>query len=247
MVIRHHFELRETIATILADDESIIHAASEGMRSARSELERYLIKDPFFGLSYEPVSIPEKPEIAKKMALAAKRAEVGPMAAVAGAVAAEGIAMARENGALFCVIDNGGDIAMISDRKIRIGLYAGESPLSGKYAFLIEPPDELYGICTSSATVGHSFSFGTADSVTVFAPDPVLADAVATSVCNTLTISDQSCLEDLDPDIDGIYAVFNDTSIVWGDIPPIVRAENREDLITAGGLGFIPEMTIRYL
>lgn len=241
MTIRYHFELRETVATILADEERIIQAASEGLREARHDVERYLVRDPFFGISYEPVDIPKTPAIARDMARAAKRAGVGPMAAVAGAVACNGVKAAQKNGASFCIIDNGGDIAMISDREVRIGLYAGESPLSGKYAFLLKPRDAIYGICTSSATVGHSFSFGTADSVTVFGSDPVLADAVATAVCNTLTLSDQSCLETLDQDIDGVYAIFNDTSIVWGEIPPIVQARRREELITAGGLSFLPK------
>lgn len=238
MTIRYHFELRETIATILADNEEVIQAASMGMRTARSELERYLVRDPFFGTSYEPVQVPDHPIIARRMAQAAEKAGVGPMAAVAGAVAEHGVAAAQKSGASFCVIDNGGDIALITDRPVRIGIYAGESPLSGKYAFVIRPTDEIYGICTSSATVGHSFSFGTADSVTVFSSDPILADAVATAVCNVLTISDKSCLDELDTEIDGVYATFNDTSIIWGEVPSLVRAEKRDDLITAGGLGF---------
>jgi len=209
------------------------------MRETRSEIERFLVKDPFFGSSYEPVDIPAGPIIIRDMAIAAKRAGVGPMAAVAGAIARGGVQAACKTRTEYCVIDNGGDIAIVSDRVVRIGLYAGESPLSGRYAFVIDPKEKMYGVCTSSATVGHSFSFGTADSVTVFSDDIILADAIATAVCNTLTLEDQSCLQDLDPDIDGVYAVFHDKSLMWGDIPPIVRADNRDDLITAGGLGFL--------
>lgn len=238
MTIRHHFELRETIATILADEETIINTACDGMRAARAELEKYIIKDPFFGTTYEPVTPPVSPPIIHKMAVAAQAAGVGPMAAVAGAVADTGIHAVHEKGASFCVIDNGGDIALITDRVIRVGLYAGDSPLSGKYAFLIQPTRGIYGICTSSATVGHSFSFGIADSVTVFSQDPILADAYATAICNTLTVEDQLCLDRIDSRIDGIYAVFGEKSIIWGEIPHLVKAENREDLITAGGLGF---------
>ncbi len=240
MTIRHHFELRETIATILADEELVIETACEGIRTARYELERYIIQDPFFNSSFEPLTITKGPDIIKNMAAAAWKAGVGPMAAVAGAIAHAGVSAAQKKGASFCIIDNGGDIAMITDRPVRVGLYAGNSPLSGKYAFFIPPKNEIYGICTSSATVGHSFSFGTADSVTVFSRDPLLADAVATAVCNVLTIADQSCLDRVDSHIDGIFAVFGEQSIIWGDIPQIIRAENREDLITAGGLGFFP-------
>jgi len=244
MTLRHHFELRETIATILADKQAVIDAACDGIRQARFEIEKYILRDPFFGSSYEPVAIKNAPAIIIRMGEAARCASVGPMASVAGAVALAGVKTAKERGASFCVIDNGGDIALISDRSVRIGLYAGDSPLSGRYAFLLQPQDEIYGICTSSATVGHSFSFGTADSVTVFSPDPILSDAVATSVCNSLTISDQSCLDKVDLDIDGIYAVFGEKSIIWGKIPSLVKAEKREDLITAGGLGFFTRESI---
>ena len=240
MTIRHHFELRETVATILADDEEVIDVACEGIRKARHEIERYIIQDPFFNLSLEPLTIKEGPGIILNMAFVSLKAGVGPMAAVAGAIAQAGVSAAEEKGATFCIVDNGGDIAMITDRSVRVGLYAGSSSLSGKYAFLIPSKKEIFGICTSSATVGHSLSFGTADSVTVFSRDPLLADAVATAICNVLTIADQSCLERVDTHIEGIFAVFGEQSIIWGDIPQIIRAENREDLITAGGLGFFP-------
>ena len=243
-MFRHHFELRETIATILADEEVVINIACDGIRKARHEIERYIIHDPFFNISLEPIAIENGPDIILKMAAASLKAGVGPMAVVAGAVAHAGISAAQKKGAVFCIIDNGGDIAMVTDRTVRVGLYAGNSSLSGKYAFLIPPKKEMFGICTSSATVGHSFSFGTADSVTVFSSDPILADAVATAVCNSLSVADQSCLDDIDTEIEGIFAVFGEQSITWGDIPPIIRAENREELITAGGLGFFPGKSI---
>ena len=235
MPLRHHFELCETIATIIADTAEIINAASSGLRDARHEVERYILQDPFFRISYEPVKVPDNPPVVRNMANAALLAGVGPMAAVAGAIALAGVERAKEAGADYCIIDNGGDIALITDREIRIGLYAGDSPLSGRFAFLIKPINGIYGVCTSSATVGHSFSFGSADSVTVFSPDPVLADAVATSVCNELTVDDQTCLERVDPNIDGIYAVFGEKSLIWGDIPPLVSARSKEDLIKRGG------------
>lgn len=241
-MIRHHFELRETVATVLADTDDIITSACIGLQDARFEIERYILSDPFFRSSYEPVPVKNSPDFIKRMAIAAESAKVGPMAAVAGAVAFGGIRKAIQDGAGFCVVDNGGDIALITDRTIRIGLYAGSSPLSGRYAFLIQPGEEIYGICTSSATVGHSFSFGSADSVTVFSSDPILADAVATAVCNTLTLEDQSCLDQVDQKIDGIFAVFNDKSIIWGETPPLVPAVSKNDLITAGGTGFLTGM-----
>jgi uncharacterized protein len=158
------------------------------------------------------------------------------MAAVAGAIAAFALQDVIKKGCKFCLIDNGGDIAMVSDHQISVGLFAGESPLSGKYAFLIGPTSGMYGICTSSATVGPSISLGTADSVTVFSPDPVLADAVATAVCNELTPEYHACLDRIPEGIDGIFAVFGDKSVIWGNIPKIISATVEESLITAGGI-----------
>ena len=239
MTLRHHFELRETIATIIADSEEIVDAVCSGLREARHEIERHILKDPFFGISYDPVTVPDSPGIIHDMAHAALLAGVGPMAAVAGTIAKAGLKKAQDMGAKYCVVDNGGDIALMTDRKVRVGLYAGDSPLSGKYAFLIDPTDDIYGICTSSATVGHSFSFGIADSVTVFSSDPILADAVATSVCNLITLKDQSCLDRLDANIDGIFAIIGDKSLIWGEIPALVPAFSAEALITRGGSGLI--------
>jgi ApbE superfamily uncharacterized protein (UPF0280 family) len=46
------------------------------------------------------------------------------------------------------------------------------------------------GICTSSGTVGHSLSFGAADSVVILAKTAALADAVATATCNRVHSKD---------------------------------------------------------
>lgn len=236
MHIRHHFELHETIATILADREEDIIVACQGMKEARHEIERYILRDPFFRTSFEPVLVKTDSEFIHHMADSAEVAGVGPMATVAGAVAYYALSQVRNHGSRFCVIDNGGDIALITDHPIKIGLYAGESPLSGKYAFLLGPCKEIYGVCTSSATVGHSMSLGTADSVTVFGPDPVLDDAVATAVCNELTPDDHSCFDQKITGVDGIFAVFGEQTVMWGDIPLIIPAHVDEGLITAGGL-----------
>ncbi|PKL60690.1 MAG: hypothetical protein CVV33_01360 [Methanomicrobiales archaeon HGW-Methanomicrobiales-4] len=234
MPIRHHFELRETIATILADREGDILTACQGMEEARRDIERYILSDPFFRTSFEPVQVKTDSELIHHMADSAGAAGVGPMATVAGAVAYYALCKVRSQGSRFCVIDNGGDIALITDHPIKIGLYAGESPLSGKYAFLLGPFKEIYGVCTSSATVGHSMSLGNADSVTVFGPDPILIDAVATAVCNELTPDDHSCFDQRIAGVDGIFAVFGEKTVIWGNIPLIISAHVDEGLITAG-------------
>ncbi|MCM2466000.1 UPF0280 family protein [Methanoculleus oceani] len=234
-MIREHFEFRQTIATILADDSRHIAAAKSGMLNARREVERQIALDPYFSATLEPY-LPKIPErTPDRMARAAAAAGVGPMAAVAGAIAWAGVEAMVEEGATFALIDNGGDIALVSDREVKIGIYAGTSSLSGRIAFLLPPQNEILGICTSSATVGPSISFGVADAVTVFAPDVAAADAWATAICNRLTADDTSVLDALPgTGIRGVLAVVGDAVVRWGDLPTVVRAKVDERLITAG-------------
>ena len=234
-MIREHFEFRQTIATVIADDPGHIKAAKAGMLAARREVEDQIGRDPFFAATFEPYIPPNAANTPTRMARAAAEAGVGPMAAVAGAIAGAGVEAMAGAGASFGLIDNGGDIALVSDRQVTIGIYAGASPLSGRIAFRVPPQAEILGVCTSSATVGPSISFGIADAVTVFSPDVALADAWATAVCNQITAKDTSVLDRLEGSgVAGVLAIIGDTVIRWGDLPPIVRARVDERLITAG-------------
>jgi ApbE superfamily uncharacterized protein (UPF0280 family) len=235
-MIRERFFFRETIASILADEQAHIEAAKKGILAARQVLERYIVKDPFFRTTFEPYEPDSDELIIVRMAEAAKMASVGPMAAVAGAIAWAGVDAMAEAGASFGVIDNGGDIAMISrDRPVRVGIHAGTAPVSGRMAFVIPPKNTIRGICTSSATVGPSISFGVADAVTVFADNPAVADAYATAICNRIRINDRSVLDDLDPrNVTGVFVVLGDHTEQWGELPPLVPAVVDEGLISAG-------------
>ncbi|MCK9278214.1 MAG: UPF0280 family protein [Methanoculleus sp.] len=234
-MIREHFEFRQTIATILADDPRHIAAAKSGMMVARQEVERQVTTDPYFSATLEPYTPKNPGRVVGRMARAAGEAGVGPMAAVAGAIAWAGVEAMVEAGAPFGLVDNGGDIALVSDREVKIGVFAGASSLSGRIAFLLPPEEEILGICTSSATVGPSISFGIADAVTVFSPDVAAADAWATGICNRITADDRSVLDALSgTDIRGVLAIIGDAVIRWGDLPPVVRARVDERLITAG-------------
>ncbi|NLZ30758.1 MAG: UPF0280 family protein [Methanomicrobiales archaeon] len=234
-MIRERFEFRQTIATILADDLRHVEAAKSGMVTARQEIERQIVTNPYFSVALEPYTPKATGRTVSRMVRATGEAGVGPMAAVAGAIAWAGVEDMVEAGAASGLIDNGGDIALVSDREIRIGIFAGESPLSGRFAFLLPPQDDILGICTSSATVGPSISFGIADAVTVFSPDVAAADAWATAICNLIRSDDTSILDDLPgTKVRGVLALIDDAVIRWGDLPRIVRARVDERLITAG-------------
>jgi len=234
-MIREPFRFRETIATILADKPEHVAAAKEGMLEARQALEAYIARDPFFLSTFDPYMPDSEELIIVRMANATRTAGVGPMAAVAGAIAWAGVEAMVEAGAVFGVIDNGGDIALASDRSIRVGVHAGESVLSNRIAFIVPPQEKILGICTSSATVGPSISFGIADAVTIFSCDVALADAWATSVCNQIRPDDQTVLDRINPDeVMGVLAIMGAAVIKWGLLPPLVSAVVDEQLISAG-------------
>lgn len=235
-MIREHFQFRQTITTILAEESAQIEAAKEGILAARQELERLIAADPFFGATLDPYSPASPGRVAGRMAAAGENAAVGPMAAVAGTIAWAGVEAMQEAGAAFGIVDNGGDIALISDRPVRVGIYAGASTLSSRFAFVVPPQHEVLGICTSSATVGPSISFGAADAVVVFSPDVSVADAWATALCNRLGTGDDDALFGAlnGTAVTGVLAVLGEEVKRWGDLPPIVRADVSEALITSG-------------
>jgi len=234
-VIRGHFQFRETIATILADDPAHVAAAKEGLLAARQELEGYIARDPFFAITYDPYTPQGGGRVVARMAEAARAAGVGPMAAVAGAIAWSGVEAMVAAGARFGIIDNGGDIALVTDREVRVGVHAGTSPLSDRFAFLVSPAQGIRGICTSSATVGPSVSLGVADAVTVFSPDVALADAWATAICNELRPEDRRVFGRLgETGITAVVAIIGGEILRWGNPPPLVPAKVDPDVITRG-------------
>jgi ApbE superfamily uncharacterized protein (UPF0280 family) len=234
-MLRELFRYKTTFATILADDKRFFEPAKEAMINARLEIESEISVNPLFFSSLVPVESETESLHVERMVNAAKKAGTGPMAAVAGTIAWAGVEAMKDRGAEATVIDNGGDIALFSDREIRIGLYAGNSAMSEKSAFVIPPKKEIYGVCTSSATVGPSISFGVADSVTVFSADVSLADAWATMICNNLRSPISEFPMNIDEiGVDGVFATFGKESAGWGILPEIRAAIVDTGLITSG-------------
>ena len=234
-MIREPFRFRETFAVILGDAPEHIAAAKTGILEARQAIEAYIARDPFFAATFDPYTPDSDDPVILRMADATRKAGVGPMAAVAGTIAWAGVEAMMEAGALFGVIDNGGDIALVADRPVRVGVHAGEAALSNRIAFVVPPQNRILGVCTSSATVGPSISFGIADAVTIFSYDVALSDAWATSVCNQIRPDDRRVLERVNPaEVGGIFAIMGDVTVRWGEIPPVVPAVVNEQLISAG-------------
>lgn len=143
------------------------------------------------------------------------------MAAVAGAVA-EWVGKAIAKRSRDVIVENGGDIFMRSSRVRKVGIFAGDSPLSNRVALEIRPEQTPLGICTSSGKVGPSLSFGKADAVVVLSPSVSLADAVATACGNLVQTTDDLeralKLASEIPGVSGILVIKDDRLAVWGSI-----------------------------
>jgi ApbE superfamily uncharacterized protein (UPF0280 family) len=88
------------------------------------------------------------------------------------------------------MVENGGDIYLVTSRDLTIGIYAGQSVLSLKLGITIHAADTPLGICTSSGTVGPSLSLGRSDAVSILSKSAALADAAATAVGNVVRKKD---------------------------------------------------------
>ena len=196
--------------------------AQDSLRHYREQIQDYIQKHPEFANALEPYSLDQQaPDIIRQMVEASSSAGVGPMAAVAAAIA-EYVGRDLLKVSQEVIIENGGDIFLKTKRVRKIGIFAGRSPYTGKLALEIAPQKDCLGICTSSGTVGPSLSFGKADAAVVISPSAILADAWATRLGNEVKFAD-----DVDKTLDfikgkaeikGVVIIIGEKIGVWGDI-----------------------------
>jgi uncharacterized protein len=188
----------------------------------RHSLETYIQQHPEFKESLTPLELDSlAPPIIQTMLQAGQAAGVGPMAAVAGAIAM----FVGQDLLPFSpdvIIENGGDLFIVCNEPMIVGIYAGESALSGRLGIRLAPSNKPVGLCTSSGTVGHSLSFGRADAVTILSPSTALSDAVATEVGNQVRTKNdiQSALDRAQqiPEVEGVLIIIGDQMGVWGGL-----------------------------
>ncbi len=217
---------KETFLRISVDKESysedLIAYSRHTMLNLRQDIERYIKTHHNFKISFKPLTIASSaPEIVKSMGIAAQAANVGPMAAVAGAIAEElGAYMDRHCREI--IIENGGDIYIKSGHERTIAIYAGKTKFSYKIGLQVAAGETPFSLCTSSGTTGSSISLGRADAVVIKAHSAALADAVATATANRIQTP-----ADLNPAIEfaraipgvtGALAIKEQYLGVWGDM-----------------------------
>jgi ApbE superfamily uncharacterized protein (UPF0280 family) len=221
-LVRSQVWVDESNVCILAGVD-VTGLAEDLLREVRADLLAYLQRDERFRLTLDPYEpLFDAPLVAVRMAAAARRFEVGPMAAVAGAVA-DCVGEQLSQHYAEVVVENGGDIYLRCERPVVVSVFAGDhSPFSDNLRFLVHPGGRRLGVCTSSGTVGHSFSKGTADAVCVVADSSADADAAATFYCNQVQGS-----EDVDRVVGhamqrdgvlGILVAIGDKLGVWGAV-----------------------------
>lgn len=214
--------VRQTDLHILA--ASVVdEIASESVYRYRNQLENYLAAHPKFLTSLNPLPFDAlAPPIVKEMLKAAIAAQVGPMAAVAGAIAefvGKDLLAAGEEEVM---VENGGDIFLKRKKDCTISIFAGQSPLSRRIGVKVPVALMPLGICTSSGSVGHSLSLGKADSVTALAFSTALADAAATRLGNAVTDAgslDRALeLAQTIPGLLGVVIILDKQLGAWGEI-----------------------------
>lgn len=214
--------------TCYKDTELLISAATDLSEKAygivlelRKTLDEFIAAYEEFGTSLEPVDPGfDAPVVVQDMCLAAVKAGVGPMAAVAGAFAKEvGRRLLETSDEV--IIENGGDVWLKTNGLSTVAIYAGDSSLSMKIGITVDAYEPI-AVCTSSGTVGHSLSFGKADAAVVVSYDACLADACATRLGNEIkSARDIEAALDTIYDIDGVVgalAVVGDKCGAVGDL-----------------------------
>jgi uncharacterized protein len=191
------------------------------LAEARGQLEGFIANNPPFETSFKPVQVPDDaPHVVREMDRSARLFNVGPMAAVAGAVSqyvGEGLIPDSPE----VVVENGGDIFVAGKGSVRrIRLLAGGGSPSVDVAVRDRP--EGIGVCTSSGAVGHSVSLGRADAVTVIADSAAVADAAATAFANLVRTQEdiESALAKAASSkaVRGVVVLVGGSLGAWGDV-----------------------------
>lgn len=227
-LFKENFSYKEAQCTIISERQEAIEVAKESIKRSYQELEIYVRANPKFLYTLTPIPAPDQPFVAKLMAQAAEKVGVGPMAAVAGAIADLAVADMKRVGCEVAVVEDGGEISAVSNRPVDVAVAAGEEPLSKRFGFrLTEFP---IGIATSSGRFSHALSFGDAEAAVVFCKTAVMADAAATAVGNLVKGEDanegiQAGIKQAQSikDVEGVLILYKGQVGTAGKIPQIIK------------------------
>lgn len=217
------FEVLEADTDLyISADSDLGVRAKEFVKKARIAITKYIVKHPSFETSFIPLQFDHSSSvIISDMLKYSARVGIGPMAAVAGAVA-EYVGKNLLKYSKQVIVENGAGIFIKSREPRKIIIFAGKSPFSKKIALEVDGADTPLGICASSGTAEQTFSFGFADAVVITARSAALADAAATAVGNAVKKA-----EDIEAGLaiakkikglKGVLIIKDDKMGIWGKI-----------------------------
>ena len=220
-LIPYRVVVKETDLMVYTETK-LVNETKELVLEHRGYVEAFINSHPDFAATLVPLKFDgPAPGIIVNMLKAARNAGVGPMAAIAGAIAEEvGLGLLKRTDQV--IVENGGDVFIKMSSPVTVGIYAGSSPLSLKIGLQLKTDSKPQAVCTSSGTVGHSLSLGKADAVCVVADSCATADAAATSIGNLIdsaadiesAINAGRCIEALN----GIVVIADEKMGMWGDL-----------------------------
>ena len=222
------------VSTDIPNTEPMIR---EILNSCYVSLEKVITLYPEWKKSFDPIISGIKDPLILRMEEAAKHANVGPMAAIAGAIADLIAEFLIKKGAKHVVVEDGGEIAIQTGFDTEIALLSITSTIRDKLGFHIRGDNQYLGIASSSGTFGHSISLGEADLVTIIAKNAAFADAAATAIANEAigTTDDEAIQRSIhifkELDSKAFYGVLinkNEKCGIFGKIPTIVKIKNSE-------------------
>jgi len=220
-MVSFHVEVKETDLWVSADI-NLEKETRDLVFDLRQQLEKHIRSHPEFVTSLNFYQEdPYAPPLVREMIKVTKEVGVGPMACVAGAIA-QHVAVGLLKFADQVIVENGGDIFLQANRPITVSILAGNSLLSGRFGLLIPAKQMPLGVCSSSATVGHSLSMGIADVVCIVSSSAALADAAATAIGNQIKRkTDLEMVSGVANKIEGIVGgvvIVDDKMATWGNI-----------------------------
>lgn len=221
---------KEANLLIASESISAINIGLSRFIEERNSIQSFLDKHPEFIYALEPLDFNEDLPLAIALSVKnSKKAGVGPMASLPGALADLALESMLHNGVENAIVENGGEISMKINRKTIVGVYTGRE---FNFGLILDKPHERIGISTSSSSVSHALSFGDADAAVVIAENAALADAVSTRVGNMIK---SDCSESIEKavklacSISGVLGciIYSNNLISFGgEVKPIVLKSN---------------------
>lgn len=199
------------------------------IKTQRNIIQNQINKNPKF-IEYKPIPVIHDEKILTLMTKAGQISNTGPMSAVAGSISQMCVDWLEKQNSKYSIVENGGDIALKTNKKSIIGVYAGENEYSYNIGFKVKPKPHKYGICTSSSA-GPSKSFGKTDATIVFSKESSIADSLATTIGNSglgeskedIINNALTCADEYKEHYDGVVIIKEDIIGKTGSIPKIVK------------------------